>query len=232
MEQIYTIPVNEAFEKCADDGGCPFCQLEEQLEANETELILGASMMEPDVRKKTNETGFCREHFKKMFAAGNKLPLALILESHLKEVGSMLAAPGIMPAASGGASAKKLSDVCRSCYICSRMEYNFSRMVDTASYLWETDEDFRQKCRKQSGYCMPHAARYLSCAKARMKSKTFADFYRILYATQSKHMEGVSDKLSRFVRSFDYRYANEPIDDAREAVEKTIELISGENLKG
>ena len=56
MEQIYTIPVNEAFEASAADAacGCAFCAMYNKLEENELELILGASMMEPDVRIKTN----------------------------------------------------------------------------------------------------------------------------------------------------------------------------------
>ncbi len=231
MEQIYTIPVNEAFEKCIDDKTCPFCALEKQLEDNEIELILGASMMEPDVREKTNAMGFCRNHFKIMFTAGKKLPLALILESHLAEVDKNLAKPGIMPAAAGASTAKKLSKISDSCYVCSRIEYNFTRMVDTAAYLWETDEDFRRKCKKQEGFCVPHMAEYLTAAKARMKSKIFAEFYRGIYDVESKHISGISEKLSRFVKSFDYRYANVPIDDARDAVEKTIELIDGEYPK-
>ena len=53
MEQIYTIPVNETFDECRNDKslGCPFCRLYKKLEANEVDLILGASMMEPDVRQ-------------------------------------------------------------------------------------------------------------------------------------------------------------------------------------
>ena len=68
MEQIYTIPVNEAFEKGQQDEsrGCPFCRLHRMLELNELDLILGASMMEPDVRQKTNEQGFCPDHYTKM----------------------------------------------------------------------------------------------------------------------------------------------------------------------
>ena len=47
MEQIYTIPVNEAFEASAADHalGCPFCAIYNKLEENELDLILGASMM-------------------------------------------------------------------------------------------------------------------------------------------------------------------------------------------
>ena len=88
MEQIYTIPVNEAFEACAAAGEptCPFCSLYNKYENDEIDLILGASMMEPDIRKKTNEAGFCRTHFDMMLAYSKRLPLALILESHLAEV--------------------------------------------------------------------------------------------------------------------------------------------------
>lgn len=55
MEQIYTIPVNEAFEAGAADPscGCPICALYRKLEEDELDLILGASMMEPDVRIRT-----------------------------------------------------------------------------------------------------------------------------------------------------------------------------------
>ena len=54
-EQIYTIPVSEAFE--ARSGKCPLCLLREKWEQNELDLILGASMMEPDIRIKTNKLG-------------------------------------------------------------------------------------------------------------------------------------------------------------------------------
>ena len=88
MEQIYTIPVNEAFEASAADAscGCPLCTLYRKLEENELELILGASMMEPDVRIQTNREGFCRLHYDMMFVRKNRLGMALTLESHLKEL--------------------------------------------------------------------------------------------------------------------------------------------------
>ena len=87
MEKIYTIPVNEAFEKSAEDGacGCAFCTLYNKLEFNEIDAVLGAAMMEPDIRMETNKKGFCKEHFDIMFGYKNRLGLALILESHLGE---------------------------------------------------------------------------------------------------------------------------------------------------
>ena len=104
MEQIYTIPVNEAFEASASDAscGCPLCTLYRKLEENELELILGASMMEPDVRIQTNREGFCRLHYDMMFVRKNRLGMALTLESHLKEMKDEirdggLGAPGARP---------------------------------------------------------------------------------------------------------------------------------------
>ena len=88
MEKIYTIPVNEAFEASEADHacGCPFCTLYRKLENDQLELILGASMMEPDVRIKTNEMGFCKTHYDMMFTRKNRLGMALMLESHLNQL--------------------------------------------------------------------------------------------------------------------------------------------------
>ena len=82
-ERIYTIPVNMAFEKKC---GCPFCTLENELEHNEVDSIMGASMMEPDIRIQTNKLGFCNRHFNMMFGMKNRLGLGLILESHLDKL--------------------------------------------------------------------------------------------------------------------------------------------------
>ena len=62
MDMNFTIPVNEAFEASAANPacGCPLCALYRKLEADELDLILGASMMEPDIRIKTNKSGTFR----------------------------------------------------------------------------------------------------------------------------------------------------------------------------
>ena len=68
VEQIYSIPVNEAFDRVrgGKECACPFCVLYNKLEEDELDIILGASMMEPDIRIKTNEQGFCDRHFARM----------------------------------------------------------------------------------------------------------------------------------------------------------------------
>lgn len=125
MEQIYTIPVNEAFEASAADAscGCPLCTLYRKLEENELELILGASMMEPDVRIQTNREGFCRLHYDMMFVRKNRLGMALTLESHLKELKDEIRDGGL--GAPGTRPVKRIAAMEESCYVCRRIAFNF-----------------------------------------------------------------------------------------------------------
>ena len=113
MEQIYTIPVNEAFEAGAADPscGCPICALYRKLEEDELDLILGASMMEPDVRIRTNELGFCKIHYDMMFRRKNRLGMALTLESHLNDLREETEIGGGLANLLGNVASKPLSRI-------------------------------------------------------------------------------------------------------------------------
>ncbi len=229
MEQIYTIPVNEAFEASVADPslGCPFCRLYNKLEQDELELILGASMMEPDVREKTNELGFCRDHFAMMLRRPKRLPLALMLESHLAVQGENLGRKGLFMGKNGDTAAKKFTTLASSCYICGRIEYNFTRMQETAALLWESDESFREKALAQPFYCLPHYAGFVSAAKERLGRREFADFYKAIVARQAEYMDNLSADVSHFCKKFDYRYEDEPWGNAKDAPERAIDFLNG-----
>ena len=49
-------------------------------------MALGGAMMEPDTRIATNEKGFCPRHFAQLYDAQNRLSLALMTHTHLKDV--------------------------------------------------------------------------------------------------------------------------------------------------
>ena len=235
MEQIYTIPVNEAFEASASDSEngkhiCPFCRLFKKLERDETELILGASMMEPDTRIKTNESGFCPEHLGILFTMGKRLPLMLMLESHLDYISEQMK-QGLFPAKSGASAARKLKAVSDGCYICDRIERNFSMMVDTAALLWQSDPAFREKCAKQHHFCLEHYARFLAAAQVRLSKKEFAEFYRTVGAAEAEYVASLREDVSRFCKKFDYRYADEPWEGAKDAPERCVAFLSGDKVE-
>lgn len=233
MEQIYTIPINEAFEKSMEDpeAGCPFCTIRKIFEENELSLILGASMMEPDVRIKTNELGFCRHHFKKMLDAGKRLPLALILESHLDTVSENMQVSRLLPSKSAKNTGNRLEKLTHTCYVCERLENNFSKVMENAVYLFASDAAFRKKCAKQPHFCIPHYAMFLQAARENLKGSDFTDLYKCISAIENKYLERLKGNVSHFIKKFDYRYEDEPWGDARDAVEKAISaLIGGEGL--
>ena len=233
MEQIYTIPVNEAFEAVAggENCTCPFCLMYNRLEDNELDLILGASMMEPDVRLKTNELGFCPEHLSLMFDRSKRLPLALMLESHLDSIAAELKPSGIagmFPAKAGEAAAKRLEKLAHDCYICSRIEYNFTRMVETAALLWQSDSAFHDKIRKALFFCLPHYGMFLQAAKERLSKKDFVDFYADISAVENAYFDKLRADVSWFCKKFDYRYENEPWGDAKDAPERAKVFLNGQ----
>lgn len=231
MEQIYTIPVNEAFEKVREEGfhTCPFCLMYNRLEDNELDLILGASMMEPDVRLKTNEAGFCAEHLSLMFERGKRLPLALMLESHLDSIAKDIEGnmSSLFIGKTGENAAKRLDKLEHSCYICDRIDYNFSRMIETAALLWQNDENFRAKVDTAPYFCLAHYGKFIRAAKERLNKKDFAEFYKQVNEVENRYFNKLREDVSWFCKKFDYRYEEEPWGDAKDAPERAKLFLNG-----
>ena len=228
MEKIYTIPVNGAFDASAADAscGCPFCTLYNELEYKEIDAILGAAMMEPDIRIETNKKGFCRTHFDLMFGFKNRLGLALMLESHLGENKSRAFLHGL--SALGKDKTAGLSAMSQSCYICDRIEFHFAKMLDTAVLLYETEGDFRKKFAAAPYFCLPHYTRLTQYAKAKMSKKVYADFEKAASSLEEKYYDTLNEDISWFCKKFDYRYENEPWYNAKDAVERAGKFLRGD----
>ena len=229
MEQIYTIIINETFEECEkEELACPFCRIRDKFEKNELDLILGASKMEPSVRIKTNALGFCRDHYGKMLRAGKKLPVALLLESHFAEVTENVKTGGLFPSKSAKGSANYIEKLSQTCYVCGRIESNFEKMLGNAVYMWQSDADFKRLFAKQKCFCLPHYSAILKAAAAGMRSGDLRSFMSSARNIEERYLKKVSDDLAFFIKKFDYRYADEPWGDAKDAVEKTIAAITGQ----
>lgn len=230
MEQIYTIPINETFDahRGKMECGCPICALYEKLEENELEIILGASMMEPDIRIMTNKEGFCGTHFDKMFERRNRLGLALMMQSHLDKIRNDIKDKFIPDLVTGkGARAIKESNRLKdSCYICRRVEHHMSNMISTVVLLWQSEAEFRRKLTEQPYFCMPHYARLLDYAKKKVSKKDFSDFYSDISKPEMNYLNSLYDDVSHFCRKFDYRYEEEPWGNAKDSVERTIKFLS------
>ena len=227
MEQIYMIPVTEAFEatRGSVDCGCPICRLYKKLQEDELDIILGASMMEPDIRIKTNEQGFCLTHYNMMLGRRRMLGMGLILESHLAEVEKKLRGPAIL----GDKRQSAINAIGKlecDCYVCGRIEKNIGAMIATAVYLWEQDYNgFRKLFSEQAWFCMPHYRAMVDYALKKLPKRSYHAFYDAAYEIQHNYLTALTGDVSWFCKKFDYRYNEEPWYNSKDAVERAIKFL-------
>lgn len=237
-EKLYTIPLNEAMD--ANDE-CPLCVVKRNVEQDLLDYCLGpgASYMESDTRDDTDKEGFCREHFKKMFDYGNALGNAWILKTHYKRTieemeraVSRFSAPAgkklFSRSEAGSDSVSRWIDEReQSCYICRRMEDTYERYLDTFFVLYKKDDAFRDKVKNSKGFCLPHFKDVVKKAADSLDDKEKGSFYDMVFDVMKKNMERISNDVAWFVEKFDYRNADEPWKDSKDAIQRGMQKLAG-----
>ena len=221
IEKIYTIPVNEAFDLYS---GCPVCTLYKKLEEIQLDSILGPAMMEPDIRIETNKKGFCGKHFDIMFGMKNRLGLALMIETHLSHNINKTLKGGLFD--SGSKTNKKLDKQSQSCYVCDKIEFFLTKMLENTALLWEREKEFKQKLLNQPYFCIDHYSLLLYTGEYTLSKKLYSDFKDDCKSVMIKYSEKLLQDVSWFVKKFDYNYENEPWGDSKDAVERAIKFLS------
>ncbi|MBE6787608.1 MAG: hypothetical protein E7537_04595 [Ruminococcaceae bacterium] len=223
-QDICTIPVSEVFEV---NDGCPICRMKETVEKRIVEYIMGAAMMEPDVRIETNKLGFCEKHFDMMLNSRGRLQLALILESHINEIGKDIFEKKLFNSASKkGDKAKKLSD---SCFVCSKVNWGFENMIKTIFLSYENDRDFRDMFNSQNTICLPHYELLMNSADKKNLRKYSSEFESNLTRITGEYVKALHSDLQKYCSMYDYR-ANEGEKDwgtSKDVVERTVAFLDG-----
>ncbi len=217
-EHIYTIPLNDHFgKKC----GCPLCSLFAMLETNEITTITGASMMEPSIRIKTNEQGFCFRHYEMMTKKGKRLPVALIMQSHLEEIRSDLEKKN------GQSQEKYLDRLEQSCYVCNRINGNMEHIFSNLFHLYRNDEEFNKLFKEQPMFCVPHYRQLLKYGMKFLTKKEFNEFYKVVYGIEKNYLETLQGDIDWFCKKFDYRFAKEDWKNSKDSIERTVYTLTG-----
>lgn len=239
-ETIYTIPVNEAYER---DEECPICYLAKKLEKEAIEYALGAAMMEPDYRTQSNEVGYCNKHFAELIKIPNKLGLALVLETHIAEIRKKTALYEQLAekAVSAKSSVFKKSDkkeqlsqiskglaqINSGCMICNKTNSTVDRYIDVLLYMWNKDDDFKKKFDDSKGVCLPHFEKLCTAAAESLPADTAAEFIRVLCKKQNAELERINDEVHRFTLKFDYRNRDMELGSAKDAPQRAAQKVGG-----
>ena len=221
-ESLLTIPINEVFEP---REGCPICAMRNTVEQHISEYIMGAAMMEPDVRLETNKLGFCREHYNILLKQNNRLSLALMLNTHLAERREK------MFAGKGGLrrySKKSLPEE-QTCFVCSKVNWGVEHMLDTLYNMWD-DSGFRKMYSQQQYICLQHYDLLMLGAMKKLKKDDLKSFVEATDKLVDNYMSALNDDVQQFCDSFDYRNAaklhNEDMEHVRTSIERAIEFIT------
>lgn len=233
-EKIYSIPVNDGF---AAECECPLCSMYKRLEDDAIEYTMGPSYMEDDTRALTDASGFCRVHMKMLYEYGNRLGAALILKTHFDKVIKDIGSLSLNTESKKSLFAKKadeesqaaayLDTLNHSCFVCSRINNVFDRYIDTVFYLWQKDEEFQNKLKGCRGFCNEHFARLLKAAPKHLSGGKLQEFNQCIQQRYLSNMERVRDDLEWFINKFDYRYANEPWKNSKDAIPRAMTKTNG-----
>ena len=224
-ESLLTIPINEVFEpKC----GCPLCAMRNSVEEHICEYIMGAAMMEPDVREETNALGFCLTHYNMLLKQNNRLSLALMLNTHLTQLREEVIdkKDGMF----GKSKAKKLSEEKETCFVCAKVDWGINHMLETVFTMFKNEESFRKLYSEQEYLCMPHYRRLMNAAPNRLKKDDLKTFQDATDGLAAKYAKTLNEDVKAFCDSFDYRNAgklhNDDMAHVRSSIERAIEFLT------
>ncbi|NLX82503.1 MAG: hypothetical protein GXZ04_01600 [Clostridiales bacterium] len=242
---IDTIPVWDAMK---EESECPLCALRRKTERLLVDRSLGASVMSPDTRIKVNELGFCSHHQEMMYAfrGGNKLGHGLMMLSHLQtlrpKVEKALKASGNQGSSGGlgrlfkqtkaasNSSNSPLDSLSARCLLCDEMKAQEDRYTASLLHLWKTERAFREAFLNSKGLCLPDTARALRMAPELLSGDTLEGFTTAAKDLLNDNLKRLEEELEWFTLKFDYRNADKPWGDSRDALERTVNKLRGWTL--
>lgn len=223
-ESILTVPISEIFEP---KDGCPICRMRDVLEKRTVEYIMGAAMMEPDVRIETNKLGFCRTHFEQMLKQKNRLSLALMLQTHIETLNrEVFSKRGIFePRAK---KQKELAKKSGTCFVCSKVDWAMERLMVTVFDMYQNSKEFRALFSEQEYICMLHCRMLCELAQTGMDKRYRQDFEDACLSLSQKYSQSLYEDVTHFCNMFDYRNSGADADwgNSRDSIERAIKFLT------
>ncbi len=224
-EQLYTIPVNDAFDKNCE---CSLCAIKYTLEEDAISYTMGSSYMEDDVRAQTDQLGFCSSHLKLMYENQNRLGFAHILNTHVKKINQEIekhmdhsyTKPSFFhkKAAPPSPILNYIHQLNSTCFVCSKIDHTFKQYISTIFYLYQTDSNFVQKFNESKGFCVEHYGLLLEKAPQYLKGKNLDQFIKDIHSLYLKNMKRMEEELEWFIDKFDYRNSDAPWKNSKDAL--------------
>lgn len=234
MAKLEISLVHDAY---AAGGECPLCTLVDRAEGVYLASLRGNRVMEPSVRTRTNEAGFCPSHAKRLYEAEGKLGLGLVMHTHLQQVAAAVASglSEIQAAAGEGRkgatrierAAGRLSGLRDSCYVCELLEGDLARYAFTILYLWQKDQEFPATLRASRGFCIPHFLRMLAEARATLPGGELKEWLADVVPLLTESLAGLERDLLAFTQLHQGTNPGLGTEEVRTALGRTLQKLVG-----
>ncbi len=232
-DHLETAPVIDAVKQ----DSCPFCRLRDMIEQQTVERYLGGAVMEPDIRIRTNATGFCRNHHRLLMAQKDYHGYALMMQTRLKTVAAQLApavkglaGASLFGAKNAAALQRQAADATRECLVCRNMEDTVSRYMDIFMKLYREDERFRADFGNGPGVCLYDLPLLLQKAQTHLTPSQRKTFFETLSRQLSGTLNTAQEDLDALCSSFHYGSEHKNNPRIHEALERAVNLLRGKTF--
>ena len=123
----------------------------------------------------------------------------------------------------GDAAAEYMAEQQCTCYVCDRMKHSYERYLVTTLYLYNTDASFRDKFARSKGFCMKHFGELHAMAPSHLSKSNLDEFDTCINRIMIENFRRVRDDLEWFTDKFDYRNADAPWKNSKDALIRAIQ---------
>lgn len=228
--QIDTIPVWDAYRA---SGSCPLCRVQKQAESLLVDRFLGGSVMEPDTRIRVNQKGFCARHHDLLYQKQNRLGHALMMQSHMAERRKQVEA--LFDAPKGGGFSLFKKDIPQapapaSCILCDALDDMLRRTVYSLLHLYQKDKEFQALFVSSPAPCLHHLPLMIQMGREHLPGSVLPHFLDALKQAVLRDFDKNKADLDWFILKFDYRNQQALWKDAKDAMERCVNYLSGHTL--
>jgi len=237
LARMPKLEISRVHDAYAAGGECPLCSLRDHAERTYMQSFRGNRVMEPSVRQKTNETGFCPEHYRGLYAGEGKLGLALVAHTHLqKKLPELRAAleAVVDAAAAGRKAAERFDEIAAEiaglrdrCFICDMLQADLERYAFTILYLWQKDAEFPAVLRASRGFCLSHFLLMLARAREILRGESLARWLGEVVPLMTGSLEKLEKDLLAFTQLHQGTNRSLGTEEERSALARTLQKLSG-----
>ena len=114
-----------------------------------------------------------------------------------------------------------------SCYICNRFRNEYPRYLDTFLYLYQKDNEFKEKILNGKGFCLSHFGDLCEHAELNLNSKQKEEFFPPLFALMERNLKRIYEDVSWLIEKFDYENKDADWKTSKDALQRGMQKLKG-----